>query len=611
MTTAATEAPVPPIPYVVASWLGYPIERIVEGLRRGSIAPPAGAPPGWMPPGIEAEAPAQDDSAAQSGDARDPTEAAAGDMATDGGVVAPEAPTDAQVPIAERAAWLGLVRAIDPAVDDATFDELWQSSGADDGARSSRVGTLLWRTVAGEVPSGDGLEALAAAIADRGTRGTLVALAEEGSTALAQRARGDRSVLNALADLDAFAFVGVEHGASPSFSRFDADTGDANASDAWIDDRAKHLAWREALNGHPEADDDLSAGWRFVDRAIGDAATLTLGDPERIAGEVVFARDDGDLVAGGAAVDRLHGGRGDDTLDGGAGDDLVEGAGGRDTLAGGSGNDSLDGGGGDDAIAGGLGDDRLAGGSGHDTYAFAAGDGNDVVVDSDGAGAIVVDGVVLTGRERGLGFETGTDEGGATTLVVRTPAAAGGTRGVIRVRDWSEGDLGIHLGAGSAPAPSTGTDDPCPSTCAHESLPVNKPLVTQSPEGPQIPMAGMPLREAGNESGMGLPLHIAHSPSAARPGEQETPGPRAVDARAWALALSAGPGSAFAGGIAAPPASDPAAVTAAEAAGAIAGLSGDNDGGDAAFETLRQTWWNARDLAAGIEPPDVLGRQRA
>lgn len=124
-------------------------------------------------------------------------------------------------------------------------------------------------------------------------------------------------------------------------------------------------------------------------------------------------------------------------------------------------------------------------------------------------------------------------------------------------------------------------------------------------------MAGMPLREAGNESGMGLPLHIAHSPSAARPGEQETPGPRAVDARAWALALSAGPGSAFAGGIAAPPASDPAAVTAAEAAGAIAGLSGDNDGGDAAFETLRQTWWNARDLAAGIEPPDVLGRQRA
>ena len=34
------ETPVPPMPFVVASWLGYSLERLVAGLQRGSIAPP-------------------------------------------------------------------------------------------------------------------------------------------------------------------------------------------------------------------------------------------------------------------------------------------------------------------------------------------------------------------------------------------------------------------------------------------------------------------------------------------------------------------------------------------------------------------------------------------
>lgn len=56
-----------PLPYVVASWLGYPMERIVDGLRAGTIAPPVGSPAGWMPPGYEDAAPDADGDATPPG----------------------------------------------------------------------------------------------------------------------------------------------------------------------------------------------------------------------------------------------------------------------------------------------------------------------------------------------------------------------------------------------------------------------------------------------------------------------------------------------------------------------------------------------------------------
>ena len=415
---------VPAMPYVVASWLGFSREHIVAGLRRGSIAPPEGAPPGWLPPDTEAL-----------------------DDATD---VADDAPVDdaspeSEAPVDARAAYAGLVRTIDPGVDDAAFDALWSSGGADDAARAASLDALLWRTVGEARPddADDGIAALTSAIARRETHGTLVALGDEGSAALAQRARTDASALAALEAQDAFAFVGREAGAA----RFDPMTGTRLVSDAWIDDRAKLVAWRAALADDAHAADGVANGWRFVDRARGDAGTLVVGPASDAMNQVVFATDDGDTLEGGAAVDRLHGGRGDDTLAGGAGADYLE------------------------------------GGGGHDRYVFAAGDGVDVVDDTDGQGEIVLGGAVLDGHDAGVTYSLGDDG----TLSI----AAGGAGDAIRVQGFRDGMLGIHLDA----APATSAPS-APGT----AMGVLKPLYT----APLDDSAFAAARENGNESGSGL-----------------------------------------------------------------------------------------------------------
>src|SRR6185436_12200561 len=102
MATPTVENPaddlaVPPMPYVVASWLGFSLEHIVAGLRRGSIAPPEGAPPDWLPPGADALGDVTDD-----GD--DPT--------------IDDAPAADETAVDLREAYGSLVRAIDPNVGD-------------------------------------------------------------------------------------------------------------------------------------------------------------------------------------------------------------------------------------------------------------------------------------------------------------------------------------------------------------------------------------------------------------------------------------------------------------------------------------------------------------
>ena len=114
-----------------------------------------------------------------------------------------------------RSAYLDLVRTIDPSAGDEALDRLWQAAGGDDAARAVRVGELLWRTVTGgpAAAAGEpgGVEALAASIAEHGTRGTLISLAGDGSAALAARARSDPAVLDALASLDAYTFAEYDH----------------------------------------------------------------------------------------------------------------------------------------------------------------------------------------------------------------------------------------------------------------------------------------------------------------------------------------------------------------------------------------------------------------
>lgn len=615
MASSAAASATPPIPYVVASWLGYPLERIVAGLRRGSIAPPAGAPPGWLPPGADGLAALEVDGPDGDGD---------GDSGAD---VAPPSADDeppscaagsTESPAADlRASCLGLVRSIDPSVGDQAFDALWRGAGADDAARAGRIGDLLWRTVTGASAPGDGrgdAVALAGAIAERGTRGTLVDLAGLGSTALAARARSDPAVLDALAALDAHAFTGVVGGRSAS-SPSDVAQAPASPSDAWIDDRAKFLAWREAIAANPAAARDAAATWAFVDRTLGDGATVVVGDDAAPANRVVFAREGGDRYVGGATVDRIHGGGGDDVLRGAAGDDLVEGArgddilsggagrdrldggAGADEIAGGSGGDLLDGGAGDDVLDGGRGDDTLRGGDGRDTYEFARGDGIDDVADADGDGEIVLDGETLSGdRTQGVSYSTHDGADGAT-LVIRT-----GVEGdEIRIRGWREGMFGIRLDDRAQANDGAGT----PSS----AVPRTKPLLTQGDAGADVELAAPGAwREPGNESGSAAPGADDDASGAAVAPSQAFDAYGVLGIADWARASS--PASrAWDDGAASPPGVDPAGVTAADLASALAGAADGHDDAESAvvrhvpaLPTIGDDWSSA------LVPPEAPGR---
>ena len=527
MATQPDNPAVPAMPYVVASWLGFPVDHIVAGLRRGSIAPPEGAPPGWLPPG--AETLADDDASADDVDPAEPDDDASSEPP----------PADGASP---HDAYRALVRAIDPALDDATFDALWSSSGTDEPTRAAAVDALLWRTVGETRPDDapDGPGALAAAIERQGTRGTLVATGDEGSVALAARARVDAAALAALDGLDAFAFVARGNGTVAGASRFDPMSGEALVSDAWIDDRARYVAWRAALARDPDAGRDVTTGWRFVDRTLGEDATIVVGPGDDALNSVAFGGDGADDLHGGQAVDRLYGGDGDDTL------------------------------------AGGAGDDRLDGGRGQDRYVIASDGGVDVVHDLDGRGEIVLDGVRLDGGARdGVAYAVREESDGRATLVIAT-----GASGAIRVTDWEDGELGIHVADAAVDHVDGASGSPAgPGR-------VLKPRYTdRATDAPALPD-----REAGNESGSG------HAWTGA------------LGLDDWERALPRAPMRREP--VALPPDSDAATLTPADVASAIAGHVADDEDADGAMPGRSMPWPPADDLRVALEPPDAPQRPR-
>jgi len=613
-----------PLPYVVASWLGYPMARIVDGLRAGTIAPPVGSPAGWMPPGYEDAAPDVDTDGMPSGsDVQPPADSGneavpaddaqppAADVEDDPDALAPgetpddDAPPpdgDAVEPGADvvdpapgqpvRDAWLAVAQSIDPTLDDARFGAWWDRGGDDDDARAGHLADMLWRTRFGEarpenLDVASARDRLVEAIDAGGTRGTLVALDALGSEELARLAREDPGILAALEAFDSHAFAALDgdHGAE---GRFDPVTGEERVSDAWIDDRARLLAWRLAADGGIDLASVEGGGWRFVDRSGEAEETLVLGDAGAVEQQVVFARDGGDRVAGLEGTDRLHGGDGDDVLAGGGGDDLVEGAdgddrlnggrgddvlaGGRgdDDLGGGRGRDRLDGGAGDDLLDGGRGDDRLEGGTGHDSYVFAGGDGDDVVVDADGRGEIVLDGVRLTGAEHGDGapaYERIDDGAGGTTLVIRADGEDGAN--TIRIASWTPGDLGIELDDSSF-APAAGAPAEDDDTDAPASARVRMQDRIES------------ARETGNESGMGV---VAATDDAAEDAAGQVPVTGTNEEDDGMLAFADWTDAQVDAAMPPVPPEVPAdadALTAADLASALGDLAPDSDDADAA-----------------------------
>jgi hypothetical protein len=163
-------------------------------------------------------------------------------------------------------------------------------------------------------------------------------------------------------------------------------------------------------------------------------------------GATANARDDGKT--------QLFIGGNDNFTGGSIGDTMLTGAG-ADTLIGGGGNDRLMGAAGADSLEGGAGNDRLYGGAGNDTYRFSGAFGGDAIIDSDGSGLIEVDGQPLTGADAkrvAAGVDAWSDDNwvyslmdngsGGKDLIVQRDSSLN----QLRIRNWSNGQLGINLG---------------------------------------------------------------------------------------------------------------------------------------------------------------------
>ncbi|MFY9316421.1 MAG: calcium-binding protein [Burkholderiales bacterium] len=247
---------------------------------------------------------------------------------------------------------------------------------------------------------------------------------------------------------------------------------------------------------------DILVGGEDGDFAYGGEGVDTIyGDKEEVDGTVVGGADflqgnkgddflygggGADTILGGEGKDEIVGGHGSDVaLFGGAGDDTIYGGlkdendtrdqgydklfgeAGEDKLYGGAGQDRLFGGDEDDTLRGGLGNDFLEGGDGYDIYEYKIGDGRDILVDSDGAGHIDWEGMILSGGENKNGpgdfvyyddpdewqfkYETvGDSNEGPVTLFISTRQHGL----ILEVQDFLNSDLLIDLEDGDPKKPN-------------------------------------------------------------------------------------------------------------------------------------------------------------
>ncbi|QMT41304.1 hypothetical protein [Neisseria shayeganii] len=227
---------------------------------------------------------------------------------------------------------------------------------------------------------------------------------------------------------------------------------------------------------HPDTDEWSVA----INRETGDyaltAKVLPSNEDHRVAADGAT-----DFLDGGYGNDLLIGQDGGDYLYGGHGDDILWGddnrnhdVAGHDYLSGGEGNDVLHGGKGNDVLIGGRGGDRLLGGEGADVYLFHSGDlqnaaDTDTISDSDGQGAIMIDGRALhtlswaadpAQPDRWQAKETGwllTRSGNSLNLNGGDLFQSG-----IVIDNHRAGDFGLYLPDAAAPKDPEQPDSPKP-----------------------------------------------------------------------------------------------------------------------------------------------------
>lgn len=231
-------------------------------------------------------------------------------------------------------------------------------------------------------------------------------------------------------------------------------------SPAYMTDRADYLYYildKENRYGFGIGKDIYKSYDSYGTNLVGKGST---------GNQVIFGTDNVNnalQLNGGNGDDRIYGLGGDDEMMGNAGNDYLEGGAGNDILYGGSDSDALIGGADSDTLEGGKGDDTLIGGTesgtddgvgdtlkggdGFDTY--IAGN-NDFILDSDGKGNVLFDGIDLSGRKK-KNKDSGLYEDddyiydgnpkGTGTLTVRSKNGSES----ITISDWENKELGIEL----------------------------------------------------------------------------------------------------------------------------------------------------------------------
>ena len=224
-------------------------------------------------------------------------------------------------------------------------------------------------------------------------------------------------------------------------------------TEQYLKDRAAMLTWKlsfgtqdtepvgdtfiQPQGGTPFYFEDFTSNAITTKMRIGggDSVDAVMSRPLGDFKFIVFGSENDDVLTGQGKDDRLYGGMGDDTLTGKGGSDYLE------------------------------------GGAGYDTYIINPGDGYDTVLDSDGLGIIkfgTVEAKGSTGIDptnwiHAAGSNTWVDQQNGITYL--RSVVDGETRILVTkdgssalVKGWSEGELGIDLGAGSPAAPPPAID---------------------------------------------------------------------------------------------------------------------------------------------------------
>ncbi len=243
------------------------------------------------------------------------------------------------------------------------------------------------------------------------------------------------------------------HNTSGELDLYDPATGAGALTERYLRDRAAMLAWQMQFNTddiQPEGNTyyKFQGGTPFYFRDMTSDTRISIGGGYRLDmlkplsefSHVVFGSGNDDPIFGQGKNDWLYGGMGDDTLTGKGGNDYVE------------------------------------GGRGYDTYVINAGDGYDTILDADGQGVVTIGGIEAKGsatyglnpakwiqsgnvwqdQAHGIAYALVSQADGGQTLLIRDLSGS-----TVEIKDWSENELGITLGAGAAPVvlplPTTST----------------------------------------------------------------------------------------------------------------------------------------------------------